>query len=505
MWTTSLISLIVFLVYHFRWAYQGAILEVRIYAGAIIITLLAGVLLSWLMRHHRTGMRFLVSFAGMAILIIGFHFTKPWNDYIASWWRYQTTEFVELEQLPTTDYERILPLNAVYSLTRERMDKNEEKPSIPDLVRSKSGDYRWSIAIQPAIWVDRLFGGVHEVMSIPATSPSPDFSRKDSVRVDFKTGEEMMLGNNLDVCVRRAFGPWHFLSYEPGNVLYIQDDAGEWVQVVSLIKWVNVFFPWPEFGGVQIIRQAKNDGFINGLLDEGKRTLFGCGEFIPANKVKDHAFLRGQNLLAPEVARHIAGTIRFQEGFEGPILHRGDIRIPDLQSDVNQQPFNLPFRMPDKKDVGLFKYFALEPFAEDKQGLSASIFLPADGTKRYYRYSHSKRGATLIGVSAVATKVRESKKNYVWNLFKPVEHRPYIHDIPDAHGNVERRFLWLTTVVAVKEKKREGNPVDFIAGTTPELAITDAGHGNVVWVDPLHPEGWPNELRKTLGNVWAQQ
>ena len=32
----------------------------------------------------------------------------------------------------------------------------------------------------------------------------------------------------------------------------MKNDAGEWVEVVSLIKWKGFFFPYPTFGGVVI-------------------------------------------------------------------------------------------------------------------------------------------------------------------------------------------------------------------------------------------------------------
>ena len=44
----------------------------------------------------------------------------------------------------------------------------------------------------------------------------------------------------------------------------------------------------------------------------------------------------------------------------------------------------------------------------------------------------------------------------------------------------------------------------FIAGSVPEVIITDAAYNVPVWVDPLHPDGWVDELRRALGATWAK-
>ena len=98
-------------------------------------------------------------------------------------------------------------------------------------------------------------------------------------------------------------------------------------------------------------------------------------------------------------------------------------------------------------------------------------------------------------MSAIGTKVMESHKQYDWNRNRPVEHRPFIRDID---GTV--RFFWLTTVVTTKETEGVRH---FIAGSVPEVIITDAKYNVPVWVDPLHPDGWVSELRRALGATWG--
>jgi hypothetical protein len=110
-----------------------------------------------------------------------------------------------------------------------------------------------------------------------------------------------------------------------------------------------------------------------------------------------------------------------------------------------------------------------------------------------YTYPHAKRNEALTGVSAIGAKVMETRKQYDWTRNRAVEHRPFIRKIGG-----KTRFFWLTTVVTLKQ---EGGR-EFIAGTTPEVALTDAAYRTVVWVDPIKPGEWTAQLEKELGTVW---
>lgn len=44
----------------------------------------------------------------------------------------------------------------------------------------------------------------------------------------------------------------------------------------------------------------------------------------------------------------------------------------------------------------------------------------------------------------------------------------------------------------------------FIAGV-PEVIITDPAYNAPVWIDPMHPETWVDQLRRDLGPIWAHE
>ena len=422
------------------------------------------------------------------------HWCLNWrpHQYITLYLRYQSLNLQELDELPQTDHERIQPLNSIRVLARETMTEVQQL-SDPYFVRVDD-QYRWTMSVEPSFIIPRLFGGVKEVIGVSATSPSPNFSHENRHDVSFAVGEKLLFGKNAHIATVRSFGVARFMSYEPADVKYVKDDNGEWVELVSLVRWKGILFPQPEFGGVQVIRQSQG-----GVLHWLELMFCGEGEWIPPEKVADHPYLRGQNLVPYQVGRYAAESFRFQNGFFAPFpgFHRGDIRIPDLPGDVNDQPFITFFRFAEGKgESKLYQYFALEPYEEARQGLNASVLFPADNIGPIKVYNHSKKNEALVGVSTIAAKVMESRKYYDWKQSRPAEHRPYIKEID---GKIH--FMWLTTVVTYKESST-GNG-DYIAGSMPEVALTDALYRQVVWMDPQQsPITWPAELKRVLAPIW---
>lgn len=484
------IAFVIFLAIARAWV-QPAVLALRIYSFELIVFTLGALVL---MRYRRRlRWRGWVVIVGLLFIIGLNHWyvkLQP-HRYITLYLCYNTLDIKELDALPETDYERVQPLNSIRVLGKETMTEVQQV-SDPFFVRVDN-QYRWTMSVQPSFSLPRLFGEVTDVISVSATTPSPNFSPENKHRVSFPVGEKLFLGKNTHIAAIRSFGIARFISYEPADVKYAKDDNGEWVQLVSLVKWRGFFFPRPEFGGVQVNRQSKG-----GLVHLVKMMFFGEGEWIPPEEVASHAYLRGQNLVPYEVGRYVAKSFRFQNGFFAPFpgFHRGDVRIPDLPSDMNDQPFITFFRFKEGQgESKLYQYFALEPYEESRQGLNTSILFPADGVGPIWAYYHSKRNESLVGVSTIAAKVMESRKYYDWNQSRPAEHRPYIKVMD---GKI--RFMWLTTVVTYKAKVEGG---EYIAGSTPEVVLTDAVYRQVVWMNPLQPPtDWPAELTRALSAVW---
>ncbi len=471
----------------FRATLQFLVLAVRKNLIFLLLVLL-GLLLLQTALKRRSGRFVFVSFlAGMAWVLV--QFGGEGKEYVASYLRYNTLELQELSQLPLSGHERIQPLNSVFSLAHEKIAESES-PSKPDFVRVEE-EFNWVVAIEPAYHLARAFGAVKQIYSVPGNAPSPDFGADKRVSVQFDVGENLLLSHNSRWAAIRSFGFWRYLNYEPDDVTYLRNDEGEWVQIVSLIRWSGLFFPRPEFGGVVLIKQHDPD-----LLGSLQRILIGRGEWIRPEAVQNYPFLRGQSLLSAKITRYVAASIRFQDGFFAPLpgYHQGDVRIPDLPSDVHDQPFIGYFMLPGETDGALYHYFALEPFDPLKQGLNTSLFIPADGRGSGYIYRHHLQGGILTGVSAIAAKVMESKKIIDWNRNHPVEHRPFIRDI-----NGRRRFFWLTTVITFKEKHQEDRSDErFIAGSVPDVVLTDAASNRSIWVNPLRQEEWVAQVLREM-------
>lgn len=432
--------------------------------------------------------------AALALIAGAIYYGQVMHDYGSLYVRYITLPKQELTSLPVSSHERVQPLNAVSSVAHEVMNNNTEAPTLPDFVRDPDGTYRFTLAVEPSTWFPRIFTPVIDsVFSIPGTAPAVSFGAEHRVRVEFDVGEDLYFSHNMHSCVVRAFGPARYWSYEPTRPIYMKDDAGEMVAVVPLVHWEGLLFPRPEFGGVQVVRQ-QTGGFVRFL----ERIFLGCGDWVPPEEIGKHAFLKGQNLMPQQVSRYYVESFRFHNGFFAPLpgYHVGDMRITDLEGDQNDQPFVSYFTHEGQTEGKLDHYFSLEPYNPERQGLSMSLFVPGDGVGPVLYYDHARRDELLIGVSAVAPKVMSTRRQYDWTVNRPVENRPFIRDIGGS-----RRFFWITTVVTVDSSGRR-----FTAGTTPEVAITDADSSStaVVWVDPAADPNWATSVEQSLAKAVSQ-
>ena len=417
-------------------------------------------------------------------------------NYMALYCRYRALHEADLEQLPLTAHERIQPIVSLRQLADGVMDQGKH-PSEPDFVRIGE-NFRFTMAVEPDSEVTRLLGTIDEIIDLPGNSASPDFSKENRHQVGFAVGEHMLLGKNSHAATTKTFGPFRFFSYRADDVRYLENDNGEMVEVVSLSRlggswWSRWIFPWPEFGGVQVIHQSRG-GWGHAL----HHVLFGDGEWIRPENVAKYPFLKGQNLLPYDVSRYLAKSFRYERGFMAPfpLYHRGDTIIPELPDDKNEMPYTIYAEFGQKGDERnkLYHYFALEPWQYWQHGLTDSLFIPADGIGPTMVYRHYLRGEGLIGVGAIASQVLGSDIHVDWGHAKPVEHRPWIHIV----GGMPRLF-WLTTIVVFDDKHREASR--YSASSMPNIVLTDARSGRSLWVKANYPEGWEGEVTASLSDI----
>jgi len=365
--------------------------------------------------------------------------------------------------------------------------------SLPHLVRV-DGVNQWTMAIQPTekyIW-QRISDNTEEVFSVSSTTPFPRFSNENRIPVTFSIGESLKFSRNTYNAVVQRFGISKLFSTEPGDVFYMKNDAGKWVQVVSLINWKGFFFPYPTFGGVVIIDNGAHD--FNDYLE---RVLIGKGTFVSPENMKNYPFLTKQNTLSEKVSRLQAESLKFIGGFSDPLPWNMEtaVKIPDLPDDQNQQPFVTDFNFEGSESdafSGLYHWFGLEPVGEERTSLTFSVFIPADGTNKLYYYDHATKKQGYAGVSAMPLKVIESRKEFDWSVNKPVEFRPYIKDIAGR-----KRMFFLGTVSAIREGSN-----NFDGSATPDLALIDSEYRDVVWIDVKHPSSWDKTVYDQLGEAW---
>ena len=476
--------------------YQPALLFVRKF---IFIILLCGIVLFLGLRKFRksasTGSR--LGILGLLVLFFGILYAVGWHfkmyDYMKTYNVFNHLNKVEINELPLTQNERIQPLRNVFSMANESVGETKDV-SLPHLVRI-GNENKWTMAIQPTekyMW-QGMTDNTEEVFAVSSTTPFPRFSSENRISVTFSIGESLKFSRNTYNAVVQRFNPWMLINYEPSDTYYMKNDTGQWVQVVSLIKWKGFLFPYPTFGGVMVIDNGEHD-----FNDYVERILIGKGIYISPDEMKKYPYLTRQNTLAEKVSQLQAESLKFLGGFSDPLPWNMEtaVKIPEMPKDQNQQPYVTDFDFSETNTnaySGLYHWFGLEPVGEERTSLSFSVFIPADGTDKLYYYNHGAKKQGYAGVSAMPLKVKESRKEYDWTANTPVEFRPYIKDIAGR-----KRMFFMGTVSSISDK----NAQQFDGSATPDLVLIDSEYRDVVWIDVKHPSQWDKTVYDQLNEAW---
>ncbi len=487
--------ILIIALFFLRDDYQPALLFLRKYIFILLIVVLVLVFAFIKFRKTASGGKRVLIFVGVAAFM-GLGWFLGWKQelypFMQSYNVFKHLDLEELDELPLTRNERIQPFNNILTMAYESVGETQEV-SLPQLVRIDTIN-QWTMAVQPAkeyTW-QRMNDNTEELFTVASTTPFPRFSGENRVPVTFSIGESLAFSRNTYNAVVQRFNFFQLFTTEPSDVFYMKDDSGKWVQVVSLIKWKGFFFPYPTYGGVMVIEPGVHDA-----SDYIERVLIGKGTYIPQEKTMDYPFLTKQNTLSEKVSRLQAQSLQFLGGFTDPLPWNKEtaVKIPNLKDDQNQQPFVTDFDFSGMKTQafsGLYHWFGLEPIGEERTSLSFSVMIPADGTDKLYYYNHAAKKEGLAGVSAMPLKVIESRKEYDWNVNKPVEFRPFVKHIAG-----KKRLFVLGTIAAKREDSDK-----FDGAATPDLALIDTEYRDVIWIDAKRPSQWENTIIDQLGETW---
>lgn len=494
---TIIVSIILLIaLFVLRDDYQPALLFIRKY---IFVILLSATVLFFGLRKFRKSastvgrlgmLAFLVVFFGI-LYVVGWHFKM--YDYMKTYNVFNHLNKVEINELPLTQNERIQPLRNIFSMANESVGETKDV-SLPHLVRI-GNENKWTMAIQPTekyMW-QGITDNTEEVFAVSSTTPFPRFSSENRISVTFSIGESLKFSRNTYNAVVQRFNPWMLVSYEPSDTYYMKNDTGQWVEVVSLIKWKGFLFPYPTFGGVMVIDNGEHD-----FNDYVERILIGKGKFISPEEMKNYPYLTRQNTLAEKVSQLQAESLKFLGGFSDPLPWNMEtaVKIPEMPKDQNQQPYVTDFDFSDTDSdgySGLYHWFGLEPVGDERTSLSYSVFIPADGTDKLYYYNHAAKKQGYAGVSAMPLKVKESRKEYDWTANTPVEFRPYIKNLAG-----KKRMFFMGTVSSISDT----NSKQFDGSATPDLVLVDSEYRDVVWIDVKHPSQWDKTVYDQLNEAW---
>lgn len=491
-WWAFIMLIILFVL---RDDYQPALLFFRKF---IFIILLSAIVLFFGLRKFRKtpssvkrmGILALLAIFFGILYMVGWHFKM--YDYMKTYNVFNNLNRIEINELPLTQNERIQPLRNIFSMANESVGETKDV-SLPHLVRV-DGENKWTMAIQPTekyVW-QGISDNTEEVFAVSSTTPFPRFSNENRIPVTFSIGESLKFSRNTYNAVVQRFNFFQLFSLEPSDTFYMKNDSGQWVEVVSLIKWEGFLFPYPTFGGVMLI-----DNGAHNFNDYIERVLIGKGTYISPENINNHPFLTKQNTLAEKVSQLQAESLKFLGGFSDPLPWNMEtaVKIPKLSDDQNQQPYVTDFDFSDTDSdaySGLYHWFGLEPVGEERTSLTYSVFIPADGTEKLYYYDHAAKKQGYAGVSAMPLKVIESRKEFDWSVNKPVEFRPYIKHIAGR-----KRMFFLGTISAIRD-----NSKNFDGSATPDLALIDSEYRDVIWVDVKHLSQWDKMVYEQLNEAW---
>ncbi|WP_397362868.1 hypothetical protein [Olleya sp. R77988] len=486
--------ILIALLFFLRDDYQPFLLFLRKY---IFIILLSGIILFFGLKTFRkstsTGKR--LGILALLLIFFGALYFIGWQqkmyEYMKTYNVFQDLNKVEINELPLTQNERIQPLRNIFSMANESVGETKDV-SLPHLVRIED-ENKWTMAIQPTekyVW-QGISDNTEEIFAVSSTTPFPRFSNENRIPATFSIGESLKFSRNTYNAVVQRFNPWMLFNYEPSDTFYMKNDEGQWVEVVSLIKWKGFFFPYPSFGGVMVIDNGAHD-----FNDYVERVTIGKGTFIAPEEMKNFPYLTRQNTLSEKVSQLQAESLKFLGGFSDPLPWNMEtaVKIPLMPKDQNQQPFVTDFDFSDNKVEaysGLYHWFGLEPVGEERTSLSYSVFIPSDGTDKLYYFNHKKQG--YGGVSAMPLKVKESRKEYDWSANTPVEFRPYIKNIAGR-----KRMFFLGTVSSISDSDAK----QFDGSSTPDLVLIDSEYKDVIWIDAKHPSTWEKSIYDQLNEAW---
>ena len=488
-----ILLLVLYSLFVGRGSWQPLVLIIRQYLALVLVILMVFILFFLYIRKRSWKQLVIPSIVFVAFLVASWFGGPHVHNYFSLYIHYSSLNKIQLTEMPVSGYERIQPVNSIRTLINQEALSETEDATGPRFIKGADGRYYFTSAVGPArnYLLQRLSKNMYEVLRIPAYLPSPVFDSRHRAKVNFEIGEQLLFSHLTENAVIKRFGLGTFFNCEPAEPLYLQDDSENWVQVVPIVRWKGFLFPRPVFGGVYVIQQeGAGDNYFS-------RVLFGKGVFISPKEIDDHGYLVGQNLQPEKALIYTANSFKFANGFFAPMpgYHEGDVRIPEMPKDENPMPFITYFTIDNKGK--LYNYFGLEPFQEEKKGLSLSLFIPGDNDDIVYYINH--RTEKFIGSGAISAKIVESKKNYDWSVNYPAESRPFVRVVD---GKV--RFFWLSTVVS-RAGSMEG---DYIGGSIPEICLTDAVYGKVTWIPQdslINSESWLREAKRQMKGYWDSE
>lgn len=461
-----------------------------------------------------------------ALVLFALKFAGTVDQHVRMFAQYHNgihIERVQVADLPETVGIRVHPLVAIRQGAGGNFSGAANTITDPNFM-VVGDELMWTFTAEPTNWRRRALEPATTLFQLPATEATVRFNQESGSRVDvcFPVYQNGIGGRNAFSAARRSLPLLKYLNHDPRDVRPMLNDVGEWVQVVSLTRYVG--FPRREvFGGVVVFEQCQDDstwlrevatswgvsaesaGFLDVIPGQTllRREFTGGGQYISPEEIYagDYPFLYGNQLQDETAQQAIARSLRYRRGVQ-PVWWaslEGDVFIADRDSvDYNEMPHFSLWQFPGEEPA-IFGNFILS-----KQGsndLTYEVWIPGDGRVHeetglpiVYVFDAEEEGVQQNGTLKVSGLIKGTQGETFWDNRKVIEVMSYA---PRIAGEV--RSLMMARV----------------AVTSADGVVTYNSRPSIFMVDPtlrlvhriedvaLPQSEWNTEIEAAFGPEWG--
>lgn len=298
------------------------------------------------------------------------------------------TDYSARADLPTFEPVRLVPKQVANRYADDSFQSPQEQLGDSQIVKV-DGELKRVFPRLPDGWLlyfTKKMGGF-------VTVDVDTLDRKVAIQnVEFKYSEGVGIFDNL---YYRLALKKYFVTYS-AEPIYLKDDTGNWITVVSYMKYKGFPFTVPYWGGVMI---AKTDGTITDYTPEEAQAL---------------SYLAGNRIYPKELTLFYAHSYAYKNGIlNNWFLHKDQTEVVSLPGD---EPI-----LHVSTNEGFKQMIVTEPYGRSYGIYKIFLFDATTGKREIISYDINSQ---LTGPVVAADYIKREFPSYNWSTFVLSEPRP---------------------------------------------------------------------------------